>query len=59
MTKNRELLSLLLQVKDSQERNKKVLITEGMYPYNLNLINQAISIVENTIRYRQAFFTEE
>jgi|9_EtaG_2_1085328.scaffolds.fasta_scaffold95651_1 hypothetical protein len=59
MTKNRELLSLLLQVKDSQERNKKVLITEGMYPYNLNLINQAISIVEDTIRYRQAFFTEE
>ena len=59
MEKNRELLSLLLQVKDSQERNKKVLITEGMYPYNLNLINQAISIVENTIRYRQAFFTEE
>jgi hypothetical protein len=59
MEKNRELLSLLLQVKDSQERNKKVLITEGIYPYNLNLINQAISIVENTIRYRQAFFTEE
>lgn len=59
MKKNRELLSLLLQVKDSQERNSRVLTTEGLYPYNLNLINKAIAIVEDTIRYRQAFFTEE
>ena len=49
MEKNRELLSLLLQVKDSQERNS----------HNLNLINKAIAIVEDTIRYRRAFFTEE
>ena len=59
MEKNRELLSLLLQVKDSQERNSRVLTTEGLYPYNLNLINKAIAIVEDTIRYRRAFFTED
>jgi hypothetical protein len=49
MEKNRELLSLLLQVKDSQEHNGD----------DINLINKAISIVEDTIRYRRAFFTEE
>lgn len=27
--------------------------------YNLKRLNQAIGIVENTIRYKQAFFTEE
>jgi hypothetical protein len=49
MEKNRELLSLLLQLKDDQEHNGN----------DVNLINKAISIVEDSIRYRQAFFTEE
>jgi|11BtaG_2_1085332.scaffolds.fasta_scaffold15120_3 hypothetical protein len=49
MEKNRELLSLLLQLKDDQEHNGN----------DVNLINKAIAIVEDTIRYRRAFFTEE
>jgi len=49
MEKNRELLSLLLQLKDDQEHNGN----------DVNLINKAITIVEDTIRYRRAFFTEE
>ena len=49
MEKNRELLSLLLQLKDDQEHNGN----------DVNLINKAITIVEDTIRYIRAFFTEE
>lgn len=49
MEKNIELLSLLLQLKDDQEHNGN----------DVNLINKAITIVEDTIRYRRAFFTEE
>ena len=58
MEKNRELLSLLLQTKNSLETNPQVPILVKN-EFNLERINQAISIVENTIRYRQAFFTEE
>ena len=54
MEKNRELLSHLLVLKESIEG--KVSTPQG---YDLKRINKAISIVENTIRYRQAFFTEE
>ncbi len=58
MEKNRELLSLLLQTKNSLETNPQVPI-HIKNKYDLKRINQAISIVEDTIRYKQAFFTEE
>ena len=58
MEKNRELLSLLLQTKNSLETNQQVPI-HIKNKYNLKRLNQAISIVEDTIRYKQAFFTEE
>ena len=54
MEKNRELLSHLLVLKESIEG--KVSTPQG---YDLNRINKAITIVEETIRYRRAFFTEE
>tara|TARA_R100000005_G_C4988957_1_gene196709 strand:- start:1161 stop:1325 length:165 start_codon:yes stop_codon:yes gene_type:complete len=54
MEKNRELLSHLLVLKESIEG--KVITPQG---FNLRRINKAISIVEDTIRYKQAFFTEE
>tara|TARA_B100000497_G_C7465304_1_gene287153 strand:+ start:410 stop:586 length:177 start_codon:yes stop_codon:yes gene_type:complete len=58
MKNNKELLSLLLQTKNSMETNPQVPI-HIKNKYNLERINKAISIVENTIRYKQAFFTEE
>ena len=58
MEKTRELLSLLLQTKNSLETNPQVPI-HIKNKYNLKRINQAIAIVEDTIRYKQAFFTEE
>jgi len=58
MEKNRELLSLLLQIQNSMENNSQIPI-HIKNKYNLKRINQAISIVEDTIRYKQAFFTEE
>ena len=58
MKNNKELLSLLLQTKNSMETNPQVPI-HIKNKYNLERINKAIAIVENTIRYKQAFFTEE
>ena len=50
--KAQQLLSHLLIIKEN---------IEGNYPiktdYQLKRINQAISIVEDSIRYRRAFFT--
>ena len=52
--KAQQLLSHLLILKEN---------IEGNYPiktdYQLKRINQAISIVEDSIRYRRAFFTVE
>jgi len=58
MEKSRELLSLLLQTKNSLETNPQVPI-HIKNKYNLKRLNEAIAIVEGTIRYKQAFFTEE
>tara|TARA_R110002020_G_C15733642_1_gene724371 strand:+ start:189 stop:365 length:177 start_codon:yes stop_codon:yes gene_type:complete len=58
MKNNKELLSLLLQTKNSMETNPQVPI-HIKNKYNLERINKAIAIVEDTIRYKQAFFTEE
>ena len=51
--KTQELLSLLLQTKDDLEMRGNYL------KHQITNINKAISIVENNIRYRRAFFTEE
>ena len=52
--KAQQLLSHLLILKEN---------IEGNYPiktdYQLKRINKAISIVEDSIRYRRAFFTVE
>jgi hypothetical protein len=56
--KSRELLSLLLQTQNSLETNPQVPI-HIKNKYNLDRINKAISIVEDSIRYRRAFFTIE
>jgi len=52
--KAQQLLSHLLIIKEN---------IEGKYPiktdYQLKRINKAISIVEDSIRYRRAFFTVE
>ena len=58
MEKNRELLSLLLQIQNSMENNSQIPV-HIKNKYNLKRLNQAIGIVEDTIRYKQAFFTEE
>ena len=56
--KSRELLSLLLQTQNSLETNPQVPV-HIKNKYNLDRINQAISIVEDSIRYKRAFFTVE
>ncbi len=52
--KAQELLSHLLVLKESIEG--KVSTPRG---YDLVKINQAISIVEDSLRYKRAFFTVE
>ena len=49
MKNNKELLSLLLQTKNSMETNPQVPI-HIKNKYNLERINKAIAIVEDTIR---------
>lgn len=56
--KARELLSLLLQTQNSLETNPQVPV-HIKNKYNLARINKAIAIVEDSMRYRQAFFTVE
>tara|TARA_Y100000114_G_scaffold100814_1_gene93925 strand:- start:107 stop:292 length:186 start_codon:yes stop_codon:yes gene_type:complete len=56
--KSRELLSLLLQTQNSLETNPQVPV-HIKNKYNLDRINKAISIVEDSIRYKRAFFTVE
>ena len=56
--KSRELLSLLLQTQNSLETNPQVPV-HIKNKYNLDRINKAISIVEDSIRYKRAFFTIE
>ena len=56
--KSRELLSLLLQTQNSLETNPQVPV-HTKNKYNLDRINKAISIVEDSIRYKRAFFTVE
>ena len=51
--KAQELLSLLLQTKDDLE------IRGDYLKHQMDNINKAISIVEDSIRYRRAFFTIE
>ena len=51
--KTQELLSLLLQTKDDLE------MRGGYLKHQMDNINKAISIVEDSIRYRRAFFTIE
>ena len=56
--KSIELLSLLLQTQNSLETNPQVPV-HIKNKYNLDRINKAISIVEDSIRYKRAFFTVE
>ena len=56
--KSRELLSLLLQTQNSLETNPQVPV-HIKNKYNLDRINKAISIVEDSLRYKRAFFTVE
>jgi len=56
--KSKELLSLLLQTQNSLETNPQVPV-HIKNKYNLDRINKAISIVEDSIRYKRAFFTVE
>jgi|TARA_R100000234_G_scaffold94378_2_gene62617 hypothetical protein len=51
--KTQDLLSLLLQTKDDLEMRGDCL------EHQMDNINRAISIVEDSIRYRRAFFTIE
>ena len=50
--KAQELLSHLLIIQEVLEGNVK-------HKFSLKRLNQAISIVEDSIRYRRAFFTIE
>ena len=50
--KAQELLSYLLII-------QKVLEGDVKHKFNLERLNKAISIVEDSIRYRRAFFTIE
>ena len=51
--KTHQLLSLLLLTKDDLE------MRGGYLKHQMDNINKAISIVEDSIRYRRAFFTIE
>ena len=58
--KAQQLLSHLLVVKDSVEStNLGYNVQTKRTDYQLKRLNQAISIVEDSIRYRRAFFTIE
>ena len=52
--KAQQLLSHLLVIKESLER-----MCSNKTDYQLKRINKAISIVEDSIRYKRAFFTVE
>ena len=52
--KAQQLLSHLLVIKESLER-----MCLNKTDYQLKRINKAISIVEDSIRYKRAFFTVE
>ena len=51
--KTHQLLSLLLLTKDDLE------MRGGYLKHQMDNINKAISIVEDSIRYKRAFFTVE
>ena len=58
--KAQQLLSHLLVIKDSVENtNLGHDVQMKRTDYQLKRINKAISIVEDSIRYRRAFFTVE